>query len=61
VYGETDTGNPVLVLNPPAPPPAPLLPPAPPPPATTRYSTVDDILPRALTLKVPDEIKICAL
>jgi hypothetical protein len=57
-----------LVLKPPAPPPPPAAyeplteaPPPPPPPATTRYSTVSPKSPGALTSKVPDEIKMCAL
>jgi hypothetical protein len=52
-----------LVLNPPAPPPPPALNanPPPPPPATTRYSTVSPRLPRAVTVKVPDEVKTWAL
>jgi hypothetical protein len=47
------------VLNPPDPPPPLLLPP-PPPPATTRYSTVLLSGVAFNTVKVPDEVKVCA-
>jgi hypothetical protein len=59
-------GNEVPYINAPAPPPPPppsdgfAIPP-PPPPATTRYSTLDPKVPNALTLKVPDDVKTCAL
>jgi hypothetical protein len=73
--GDVDTGNadPVkgvassvctpgtFVLKPPAPPPPPDCCPPPPPPATTRYSTVSPKLPGSVTLKVPVEVKMCAL
>ncbi len=46
---------------PPAPPPPPFLFPPPPRHATTTYSTDVGRLPIELTVKVPDEVKICAL
>jgi hypothetical protein len=56
------TGNPVAVLNPPAPPPPPYLPltsPVPPaaPPATTRYSTVPGLKFKLETTKDPGDVK----
>ena len=50
-----------LDLNPPAPPPPPCCDPPPPPPATTRYSNAAGSFPKAVTVKVPDDVKICAL
>jgi hypothetical protein len=55
------TGKFVLYFKAPAPPPPPLLVPAPPPPPTTRYSTVLLIAGTLVTLKVPDDVKMCAL
>jgi len=52
--------DPGLTNNPPAPPPANDDAP-PPPPATTRYSTVSPKVPIELTVKSPDEVKMCAL
>ena len=53
-----------FVLKPPAPPPPPRLTPAEPPPATTRYSILspsDIPSDRAVTSKIPDDVKTCAL
>ena len=62
VYGYVvDTEYPVVTRNPPPPPPPPSLPAAPPQQPTVRISTVSPKLPEAVTSKVPDEVKICAL
>jgi hypothetical protein len=52
----------VFSTNPPAPPPPPCCVPAPPPPPTSKISTpLGSYEPGAVTLKVPDDVKMCAL